>query len=947
MEISVAGMEALRRDAPDAPAWDRLPGGLAELHRLMCFWDLPGAGRDLVVETLRSPPVSRLSSTARSSVVRIPSQKMGVVIQAASGVEYAFSRKCEFDLDVLLYQDQAMCRKVRRVDAAGRRARRRCTPDYFVVRRSGPAVVECKAVAELLEQAGPGRPNARYVLDEDGRWRDYAAEEEYGRYGIAYEVWTSDEVSRNWLRNVAFLADHLHAEPPKGVETAKSVLAEAISMSLSEAFGVVGTTRATWYWMCVSGDAFMDFDADPIDRPDFAGSTYIHDSYSAMVCHRVAMAQTISERFAQIGQVQHLCLDPGHSVLYQGKPYRVVSRDEHELVLVPGEGSRDLQAVVPSDQVPTLVEAGLLRASPQGTRDVQARFAVRRIASLTDSHRRIGLKRWSYLEEYWRTGRVPKGATKSTLMMHQVWARESERETGNGFLGVFRFQGSRCRGTRALTADQIVLLHEVAEAFHGDRSCDKEPVLTSDTELKGRARITAANSDYRRLSRERGLAPASLRTLYRTIKRYSMEKSERARRGRRAAYQVSAPIGDVFLGSVHGHRPWQVGHVDHVLLDVHLVSGRTGAVLGKAWLTIIMDAYSRMPVGFALRFDSPSVASVMAAMHDAIERYGRFFDRLVCDQGSEFSGVDFEFACAALRVELLDRPAGRPRYGALIERFFGGLKTRLIEELAGSIEPIADTRQGSSTHDPVRKALWTLPALSRLIEQYLWDIYPKLVHSELGAPHGDVFRWGLAHAGERIARHIAVDDALRLVLSETVPGKTRMVRKKNGPISVLNGRFHHRSFGDMDVVGQDLSVRRCAGDASVVYVFLPHLKRWETARRIDGSLDLGGLSWSQARALQLEADRQRFIGRVAVWNGTNADQVVDLLLALDLEEYRALERRMEIDAEQLEETQQHVGAARDPGAGERSALPAPEQSGASDWLGFDAHTVRPYDDDEL
>ena len=42
-----------------------------------------------------------------------------------------------------------------------------------------------------------------------------------------------------------------------------------------------------------------------------------------------------------------------------------------------------------------------------------------------------------------------------------------------------------------------------------------------------------------------------------------------------------------------------------ILLDIFCISGATGAVLGRPWLTLIFDAYSRMPLGFALRFDAP------------------------------------------------------------------------------------------------------------------------------------------------------------------------------------------------------------------------------------------------------------------------------------------------------------------------------------------------------
>ena len=65
-------------------------------------------------------------------------------------------------------------------------------------------------------------------------------------------------------------------------------------------------------------------------------------------------------------------------------------------------------------------------------------------------------------------------------------------------------------------------------------------------------------------------------------------------------------------------RPLERVELDHFLCDVHLICGKTGVPLGRPWLTLAVDHYSGMVVGFHLSFAPPSAASVLAALRMAI-----------------------------------------------------------------------------------------------------------------------------------------------------------------------------------------------------------------------------------------------------------------------------------------------------------------------------------------
>jgi putative transposase len=61
----------------------------------------------------------------------------------------------------------------------------------------------------------------------------------------------------------------------------------------------------------------------------------------------------------------------------------------------------------------------------------------------------------------------------------------------------------------------------------------------------------------------------------------------------------------------------QVWQVDHTLADV-LVIDQTGTLLGRPWLSIVVDTYSRCIMGMHLGFDPPSAQLVCLALRHGI-----------------------------------------------------------------------------------------------------------------------------------------------------------------------------------------------------------------------------------------------------------------------------------------------------------------------------------------
>lgn len=176
-------------------------------------WNLPVEGQCYVDQTRQSDP-SRLvnSRSVRNTPVRFASRRMGQVIQAESALECMFVRECEYDRQgVLEYYDQPPSVPLTIVNQLGHRQPIAYTPDYLVLRRQAPCVVECKApdaVTELLQK----RPHDWIRVGDGVRY--VPAFDYFAAMGLTHAVWVPDKRSVLRASNLDLLLATRNATPP-------------------------------------------------------------------------------------------------------------------------------------------------------------------------------------------------------------------------------------------------------------------------------------------------------------------------------------------------------------------------------------------------------------------------------------------------------------------------------------------------------------------------------------------------------------------------------------------------------------------------------------------------------------------------------------------------------------------------------------------------------------
>ena len=797
---------------------------------------------------------------------------------------------------------------------------------------AGFTLVECKTADDLRRDAE--KPHPRFERVDSG-WRWPAACDAASALGLHHKVFSSEEIDPVWLRNVSFLSDFT-AAPCPGEEAARPILAalrEAGSALVVRLLALPGICADVFWGLVAHRRIWCDIDRERVFEVDTA---WVHVSAERMLAQRhLRLAPDRSACTTLSGPPPPHCVsvDPGAVLVWDGVPWRVVNRGATSVTLRCDDGSDRVDSLSFPD-LKRLLDVAAITCAASDASDPVPDEADRLLRLATPDDLRLATRRMAAVEHYLSHGRILPGVGRRTLRRYLRWFNDAQSRYGMGYLGLVRRRGRR-PGSSNLPAPEREALDEVVAEFADDRKA---------------GRLSAAPARLVSLCEERGLLAApSEETLRRALLRRSDPDMERARRGSGAAYQIEGPLpGAGAVWPTHGDRVFELGHIDHTPLDLQLVSHRTGAVLGKAWLTLLIDSFSRMPLAFVLSFDAPGRASVLAALYDCVARHHRLPDTLVVDQGPEFHSSDLENALAALRVSKQERPARKPRFGAVVERMFGIANTRLVHELQGNTTVLSLGRSLSPSRHPKRNAAWSLPMLTSACEQWLFEVYPDLVHGSLGAQPRDVFRHNLASHGQRLARYVPLDQHLRVLLAMTPRGGTRRVHPSRGVV-IDYLRYWNDDFEYGDVV--DVPVKVDPADCSIAYAYVRGA--WVVCRLADGGADLQGRSWRQIR-LAVDALRTQYRqGRAA--RPINAVAIGRFLRESDLT--GALARQVALDAESCsvppgpsaDRTPSLYLAAQDgsrrssPGAGPSSPVLRPVPSECPQDDDSDLDHLEPYD----
>ena len=265
-------------------------------------------------------------------------------------------------------------------------------------------------------------------------------------------------------------------------------------------------------------------------------------------------------------------------------------------------------------------------------------------------------------------------------------------------------------------------------------------VIATEYLSKQKKSVHKVCSRVRELCLEKNLAVPHANTVRNRVKALSGELVAAARLGRKTADLSYKPHEGKFPGADY---PLAVVQIDHTKLDIILVDDHYRQPIGRPWITLAFDVYSRMITGFYVSFDPPSALSTGLCLVHAIlpkDKWLNNFDvknqwpvwglpvKVHLDNAKEFRGQMLTRAFEQYGIDIEWRPVGRPNFGAHVERVLGTF-SKEIHELAGAT--FANVRQ-KGEYDSEGKAALTLSEFEAWLTTCIVDVYHQKVHSSIG-----------------------------------------------------------------------------------------------------------------------------------------------------------------------------------------------------------------------
>ena len=343
------------------------------------------------------------------------------------------------------------------------------------------------------------------------------------------------------------------------------------------------------------------------------------------------------------------------------------------------------------------------------------------------------------------------------------------------------------------------------------------------------------------ICRDKALPIPGVNTVIRRIKEISQQTLVRAREGRSKALNIYGPSRSSFKADY----PLSIIQIDHTPLDIIVVDQIHRKPIGRPYITVALDIYSRMVYGFYISLESPSFFSVGQALYVGAIKKERYLERLGVkgewniwgmpksliihmDNAAEFRGNNLKKFCEEYNINAEFRPRGAPYYGGHIERFIGTLNKE-IHNLPGTTFSNISER---GSYKPDKKASLTLDELEKWIAEFIVNVYHKRIHSELGMSPEEKYKQGILGSADSpgigLPDIISGGEAKRLRIA-LLPTFQRTVQKDGVKIDGI--KYYSsilRRFVKLEETGnkkrRKFTFKRDPRDISVIYFYDPTVK---------------------------------------------------------------------------------------------------------------------------
>lgn len=339
----------------------------------------------------------------------------------------------------------------------------------------------------------------------------------------------------------------------------------------------------------------------------------------------------------------------------------------------------------------------------------------------------------------------------------------------------------------------------------------------------------------------------SYAAIYQIITQLDEYEVDKARKGERYANQKHKTLNK----APEPARPLERVECDDTKTDLLVIDHETSLALGRPWLMILVDVFTRMILGYYLSFYPPSHVTVMMAMKHAIrpksyvkekypdivnswDTYG-LFDVLVIDNAKHWYGNGLEDAFYQSGTDMQFAPIRIPWFKGSIERLLQTIHSSLIHKQPGTtFSNIFD----KGDYDPEKHAVIWLDLLDEILHKWIIDVYSQSIHS--GINDIPAIRWKnsiVKHPPALPPAHTDLDIIFGKVTYRTISGTVIHFKNLEYSDSIL-ATIKTNSENDGEV-----KIKYDPTDLGVIYVYDAFWNRFVPVPAVDQEYAKGLTEW--------------------------------------------------------------------------------------------------------
>jgi putative transposase len=341
--------------------------------------------------------------------------------------------------------------------------------------------------------------------------------------------------------------------------------------------------------------------------------------------------------------------------------------------------------------------------------------------------------------------------------------------------------------------------------------------------------------------KELGLTPPHYLTIRNRINQITEEQKLARRHDPSVARNNYKPLEGSFPGADY---PYAVIQIDHTQLDIIVVDEVHRMPVGKPWITMAIDVFSRMVAGFYISLDPPGTLGTGLCLSHTILQKDLWLtsmnvkDKWPCygvmrsihlDNAKEFHGKMLERACQEYGIEINFRPVATPNYGGHIERLLGTVLKEIHALPGTTFSNVKDRKY----YDAEGKACFTIKELEKWLATFITGVYHNRMHKSIKSSPIAKYNEGIYGSDTQIGIGLShpIENELKLKL-DFMPYVERTIQRYGVAIDSI--WYYHDVFrkwiysyekpNTKYKILKKFIFKRDPRDISAIYFFEPQIK---------------------------------------------------------------------------------------------------------------------------